>query len=81
MKNIFSQKSISGIFAGALIVLCLFASCDNFLNSGAIKEEIKNTIAYNNASEIQILIQPVEGTGSCVPTGNNKVKKLHTFLK
>ena len=79
MKNIFSQKSISGIFAGALIVLCLFASCDNFLNSGAIKEEIKNTIAYNNASEIQILIQPVEGTGSCVPTGNNKVKKGYDF--
>lgn len=79
MKNIFSQKSISGIFAGALIVLCLFASCDNFLNSGAIKEEIQNTIAYNNASEIQILIQPVEGTGSCVPTGNNKVKKGYDF--
>ena len=54
-------------------------SCENFLNGEDVKNEITDAIAYNNAKEITVLVQPEEGTGSTVPSGNHKVKQGYDF--
>ena len=64
---------------GALICIAVLTSCENFLRGGEIKQEIEDAIAYNNAKEISVLIQPEEGTGSTVPSGNHKAKKGYNF--
>ena len=62
-----------------MICIVLFASCENFLTGGAVKTEIEDKIAYNNAKEISVLIKPEEGTGSTVPSGNHIAKKGYNF--
>ena len=79
MKIISFKKSVFSILGGVIVFLVLFASCDNFLKGGEVSKEIEEAIAYNNAKEISILIQPEEGTGSTVPNGINKVKKGYDF--
>ena len=41
----------------------LFISCENFLNGGDIKNEIEETIAYNNAQECTVVFRADSGTG------------------
>ena len=74
-----SKKSLYTILGGALICIAVLTSCENFLRGGEIKKEIEDAIAYNNAKEISVLIQPEEGTGSTVPSGNHKAKKGYNF--
>ncbi len=73
------KKSLYTILGGALICIAVLTSCENFLRGGEIKQEIEDAIAYNNAKEISVLIQPEEGTGSTVPSGNHKAKKGYNF--
>ena len=54
-------------------------SCDNFLKGGEIKKEIQDTIAYNNAKEIEVLIQSKANEGTTVPSGNYTAKKGYEF--
>ena len=64
---------------GGLLALSSLISCDNFLRAGEVKREIEESIAYNNAKEISVLIQPQEGTGSTVPKDNHIAKKGYAF--
>ena len=76
MKKIISKLLLSFCLISTILI---FTSCENFLKSDSVKSEIEEMIAYNNAKEIPILIQPEEGTGSTVPVGNNKVKMGYGF--
>ena len=84
--NKLEKSNTINMFRGGLFTFCLLAvlpffltSCDNFLNGGDVKQEIEDAIAYNNAKEITVLVQPEEGTGSTVPSGNHKVKQGYDF--
>ncbi len=79
MKNTFNKNPLITFFGGLFCCFILFASCDNFLNGDLIKTEIEQAIAYNNAKEITVLLQPEEGTGSTLPTGNTKIKQGYDF--
>ena len=79
MKNTFNKNPLITFFGGLFCCFILFASCDNFLNGDLIKTEIEQAIAYNNAKEITVLLQPVQGTGSTLPSGNTKVKQGYDF--
>ena len=41
----------------------LFSSCDNFMNSGNISREIKESIAYNNAAACTIVLKAEQEMG------------------
>ena len=77
--NSSSKKSLFTILFGALFFTVVLTSCENFLKSAEIKQEIEDVIAYKNAKEISVLIQPEEGTGSTVPAGNHKAKQGYDF--
>ncbi len=79
MKNIFIKNPLVSFFGGLVFCFVFFASCDNFLNGENLRAEFEQKIAYNNATEISILIQPEEGRGSTVPAGNTKIKKGYDF--
>ncbi len=81
MKKSYSFAKCTSIFGGTLLFLSLFlfSSCENFLSGLDTRDEIVNTIAYNNAKEITVLVQPEEGTGSTVPGGNYKAKQGYEF--
>ena len=79
MKAFSSKNSLFNVLVGAILCLVFLNSCQNFLNGGEVKKEIKDAIAYNNAKEITVLIQSEEGTGSTVPAGNHKAKQGYDF--
>lgn len=83
-KLSFQKHPIHNLFTTMLLLGGLFAaagltSCDNFLNGGDVKQEIEDAIAYNNAKEITVLIQPEEGTGTTVPAGKYTVKQGYNY--
>lgn len=63
------KKSILPILWGAFlcIVILAFSSCENFLNNNNISEEIKNTIAYNNAQIVKVNLYCKEEMGTIYP--------------
>ena len=59
-----------------LFVSCLFIiSCSNFLNSKSVAEDIKKTIAYNNAPECNVLFKSDASYGSFL-TGETLILKV-----
>ena len=56
-------------------IALLFISCENFLKSSEIAQEIKDTIDYNNAPSSTIVLNAPEGTGKFL-SGNEKTCKL-----
>ena len=64
---------------GGLVALTAFASCDNFLAGADVKKEIEETIAYNNAKDINVLIMPEIGTGTIVQNTNYTAKLGYPF--
>ena len=81
MKKTYFLAKYTSVLGGALLCVAslLFSSCENFLNGTDTRDEIIDTIAYNNAKEITVLVQPEEGTGSTVPSGNFKAKQGYDF--
>ncbi len=67
------------LLVGGLYSTLSLTSCKNFLNGGEVRQEIQEVIAYNNAKEISVLIQPKEGTGSTNPVSNYVAKKGYFF--
>ena len=45
------------LLGGGLLALTAFASCDNFLKGAEIKDEILDTIAYNNAQQCTVVFR------------------------
>ena len=53
MKKLPSRSSLrtAFLFCGCLALLTILSSCNNFLKSGEVAQEIKEIINYNNAPE------------------------------
>ncbi len=79
MKNGFLKKSLFTILGWTLFFIVFLSSCENFLKGGEIKREIQETIAFNNAKEIEVLIQAKANEGTTVPSGNYVAKKGYEF--
>lgn len=77
LKNIFTKYS--KIFLLLFCILIYFTSCSNFLSGANLIEEINQTIEYNNAKTVTLLINQEEGTGSTVPYGNYDAKAGYPF--
>ena len=60
------------LIGGGLAALTVFASCENFLKGGQVRDEILDAIAYNNAPECTVNFSD-EGMGSFL------VNKKETF--
>ncbi len=66
--------------AACTLFLCMsLTACDSFLNGGQAKNEIEETIAYNNAKNITVSIMPEVGTGTAEPSGKVSVKQGYFF--
>ena len=65
MKTSFLSKFKTTILllGGGLLALTAFASCDNFLKGAEIKNEILDTIAYNNAQQCTVVFRADAATG------------------
>ena len=57
----------------------LFASCENFLKSGDIANEIKEAIEIANSNPVSIFITPDENSGTAVPN-QIQAKKNQSFI-
>ena len=54
-----------------------FSSCDNFLNSAQVKNEIVSAIEYNNAKSYTIRVEAAKGSGVVrIPAEGSVVKKV-----
>lgn len=51
------------MLGGGLAALTLFASCENFLKSTNVRDEILDVIAYNNAQQCTVVFRAEAGTG------------------
>ena len=76
-----SIKSLFTILGGVIfcIVMFLFASCENFLKSGDIANEIKEAIEIANSNPVSIFITPDENSGTAVPN-QIQAKKNQSFI-
>ena len=76
------KKSIAGggyacIVKSALLListLFLLTSCENFLDNKDVKDEILDSIAYNNAPECPVLFSTQDNIGSFLVTGRQNLK-------
>lgn len=71
------KKNLSKILNTILLLgSCgiIFSSCDNFLNSGDIREEIINAIDYNNAATCTVFLKADIDKGSFLSDGEKTFK-------
>ena len=67
------------IFFISIIFCIILFSCKNFLNAGKVSEEIKDSIAYNNAKTVEITISCKEDQGTIYPQQSYKAKLGYDF--
>ena len=67
MKKTLTLKLIGGGLLLCIVNLLSLTSCENFLNGESVKEEIIDTIAYNNAKDISISLSCKEEMGIILP--------------
>ena len=67
MKKSLTLKLIGGGLLLCIVNLLSLTSCENFLNGESVKEEIVDTIAYNNAKDISISLSCKEEMGIILP--------------
>ncbi len=63
----------------AAAIILLFSSCENFLASGNIKENIKNKIDYNEAKTVQVNLECDHEMGTIYPEGYYSAKLGFAF--
>lgn len=51
------------LIGGGLVALTSFTSCDNFMKSGQVRDEILDAIAYNNAQQCTVVFRADALTG------------------
>ena len=76
------MKKIKSIFVSLLCasLICLgFTSCENFMKSSEVKNEIIDAIDFNNAKSISVLVQSEPGEGTTVPAGYYSAKQGYEF--
>ena len=78
VRYFFTILSTILLFGEGLAVTAGLTSCDNFLNSADIRQEIEEAIAYNNALSSTLIFRAANGTGDFL-TGSEKAckKRLH----
>ena len=62
------------LFGGGLYTLTNLASCDNFLNSGDLREDIQNAIDYNNAATCTVYLKADADKGDFLSDGEKTFK-------
>ena len=72
MKPSFKTCVRGGVF---FCIALLFISCENFLKGADVAQEIRDTIAYNNAPSSTLVLNAPEGTGRFL-SGTEKSCKL-----
>ncbi len=75
------SKKISFAAAALFVIIALFTSCDSFLESKTVKQEIEQHIAYANAPSYKILVQANDEDGTLKKpiTGELTQKVTDTF--
>ncbi len=71
-------RIITTILAGTFMCITLLA-CKNFLNANTVSNEIKDSIAYNNAKTVNIALECKQEMGSIFPTPSYTAKVGYTF--
>ena len=70
-----SSSSKAALFVCGLFVLFnLFSSCNNFLKSGEVAQDIRDAIEYNNAPEYTILLKADDKQGRFLSANEKKIK-------
>ena len=64
---------LCGIFLG-LFCIMIFNSCEDFLASGQVKDDIIEAIAHNNAPASTLVLKAPEGTGDFLSSGEKSCK-------
>ena len=64
---------LCGIFLG-LFCIMIFNSCEDFLESGQVKDDILEAIAHNNAPSSTLVLKAPEGTGDFLSSGEKTCK-------
>ena len=75
-------KMLRGWVCTSIVLLLsalLFTSCENFLKSTEVAQEIRDSIAYNNAKSLRVRVIANEGTGSTIPSGEHQPKQGYKF--
>ncbi len=77
MKSNLSTSTSRKIWGGLVLCLVAFllASCENFLKSQDVKQQIEDAIAYNNAMSSTLIFRAENGEGDFL-TGSEKACKL-----
>ena len=75
------SKKTSFAAAALFVIIALFTSCDSFLESKTVKQEIEQHIAYANAPSYKILVQANDEDGTLKKpiTGELTQKVTDTF--
>ena len=76
MRNTIIAKFLTTIllFGVGLYTLTNLASCDNFLNSGNLREDIQNAIDYNNAATCTVYLKADADKGDFLSDGEKTFK-------
>lgn len=62
------------LFGWGLAALTSLASCDNFLNAGQVKQDIVDSIAYNNAPSVLVYLKSDAEFGEFLSDGEKSFK-------
>lgn len=75
MRHIKSKSVIFFLSAFLIAASSFFTACDNFMNAGAIRKEIEEAIAYNNAQGCTIIFKAEIETGEFIGSLERTVKE------
>ena len=67
------------LFWGGLALTAGLTSCENFLNSADIRQEIEEAIAYNNALSSNLIFRAANGSGDFLTGSEKACKKDYTI--
>ncbi len=72
-------KSVFALITFLALICANFISCDNFMNSGDIKKEIEDVIAFNNARVVNISLACDEAVGTLFPNQTYQARVGYAF--
>lgn len=67
-------RTIAATILGGALFCIVLTSCENFLKSQEVKEQILDTIAYNNAPECKVLLKADPAMGEFLSNGEQTFK-------
>lgn len=73
------KRSSIFAFISLLFISVNFIACDNFLNSGDIKKEIEDVIAFNNATVVNVSLECDKDVGTLFPNQTYQARLGYPF--